>query len=116
MTAETQTLGQQEGLRYTLQQLLRAMVEKGMLNMADLRIIWTSDPIVNGPVAARSALPAAFKDDMKRFHLALPKSHSDIYRQIERGGGIGYREVRHADFDLIVELRREEAAARRRRS
>ena len=55
-----------------------------MLNMADLRIIWTSDPIVNGPVAARSALPAAFKDDMKRFHLALPKSHPDIYRQIER--------------------------------
>ena len=65
---------------------------------------------------ARSALPAAFKEDMKRFHLALPKAHPDIYRQVERGGGTGYREVNHQTFDLIVELRREEAAARRRRS
>lgn len=95
---------------------LRAMVDKGMLNMADLRIIWTSDPIPNGPLTARTALPAAFKEDMKRFHLALPKAHPAIYRDIERGGGTGYREVRHQDFEMIVELRREEAAARRRRS
>lgn len=95
---------------------LRAMVEKGMLNMADLRIIWTSDPIPNGPLAARTALPAAFKEDMKLFHLALPKTHPEIYQQIERGAGTGYREVTHQTFDIIVELRREEAAARRRRS
>ncbi|MBR0661477.1 phosphate/phosphite/phosphonate ABC transporter substrate-binding protein [Neoroseomonas oryzicola] len=95
---------------------LRAMVDKGMLNMADLRVIWTSDPIPNGPLTARSALPAAFKEDIKRFHLALPKAHPDIYQQIERGGGTGYREVTHQTFELIVELRREEAAARRRRS
>lgn len=95
---------------------LRAMVDKGMLNMRDLRIIWTSEPIVNGPHAARSELPAAFKEDWKRFHLALPIAHPEIYRQVERGSGTGYREVRHADYDLIVEIRREEAAARRRRS
>jgi phosphonate transport system substrate-binding protein len=46
----------------------------------------------------------------------LPKAHPDIFRQIERGAGMGYREVRHQDYDLIVEIRREEAAARRRRS
>ncbi|MBR0679556.1 phosphate/phosphite/phosphonate ABC transporter substrate-binding protein [Roseomonas eburnea] len=95
---------------------LRAMVDKGMLNMADLRVIWTSDPIPNGPLTTRTALPAAFKEDIKRFHLALPKAHPAIYREIERGGGTGYREVTHQTFDLIVELRREEAAARRRRS
>ena len=95
---------------------LRAMVDKGMLNMRDMRIIWTSDPIVNGPHAARTDLPAAFKEDWKRFHLALPKAHADIYRQVERGSGTGYREVRHADYELIVEIWREEMAARRRRS
>ena len=95
---------------------LRAMVDKGMLNMADLRVIWTSDPIPNGPLTARSALPAAFKEDMKRFHLALPKTRPDIYQQVERGGGTGYREVTHETFAMIVDLRREEAAARRRRS
>jgi phosphonate transport system substrate-binding protein len=94
---------------------LRAMVDKGMLKMADLRILWTSDPIPNGPLASRSDLPAAFKEDMTLFHLALPKSHPDIYRQIERGAGTGYREVTHANFQLIVDLRKEEAADRRRR-
>lgn len=95
---------------------LRAMVEKGMLNMSDLRILWTSDPIPNGPLAARTALPAAFKEDMKLFHLALPKTHPEIYQQVERGGGTGYREATHAMFQMIVDLRREEAAERRRRS
>ncbi|WP_137125888.1 phosphate/phosphite/phosphonate ABC transporter substrate-binding protein [Roseomonas sp. HF4] len=95
---------------------LRAMVDKGMLNMRDMRIIWTSEPIVNGPHTARTDLPAAFKEDWKRFHLALPKAHAEIYRQVERGSGTGYREVRHQDYELIVEIRREEAAARRRRS
>jgi phosphonate transport system substrate-binding protein len=95
---------------------LRAMVEKGMLNMGDLRILWTSDPIPNGPLAARTALPAAFKEDMRLFHLALPKAHPQIYQQVERGGGTGYREANHAMFQMIVDLRREEAAERRRRT
>jgi phosphonate transport system substrate-binding protein len=93
---------------------LRAMVEKGMLNMRDLRIIWRSSPIPNGPTAVRTDLPAAFKEDMKLFHLALPKAHPQVYEQVERGGGTGYRESRHEDFQLIVDLRRAEAQERRR--
>jgi phosphonate transport system substrate-binding protein len=95
---------------------LRAMVEKGMLNMRDLRIIWTSRPIPNGPMAVRADLPAAFKTDFTQFHLALAGAHPQIYAQIERGGGQGYAEVTHAMFEPIVQLRREEAAERRRRS
>jgi phosphonate transport system substrate-binding protein len=95
---------------------LHAMVEKKMLDMKDLRIIWRSEPIPNGPTAVRTDLPASFKEDLKLFHLALPKSHPDIYRDIERGGGMGYREARHEDFQLIVDLRKSEANERRRRS
>jgi phosphonate transport system substrate-binding protein len=95
---------------------LRAMVEKGMLNMSDLRIIWTSEPIINGPLTVRTALPAAFKEDIRAFHLALPKSHPQVYEQIERGGGTGYREVTHAQFQFLVDMRKEEANERRRRS
>jgi phosphonate transport system substrate-binding protein len=95
---------------------LRAMVDKGMLNMRDLRIIWTSAPIPNGPTAVRTDLPAAFKEDMKMLHLAMPKSHPQIYEQVERGGGMGYREATHDMFQMIVDLRREEASQRRRRS
>jgi phosphonate transport system substrate-binding protein len=95
---------------------LRAMVDKGMLRMSDVRIVWTSEPIMNGPLAVRTDLPAAFKRDMQAFQLALVKSHPDIARQIARGDTIGAVEARHEDYALFVEMRREEAAARRRRS
>jgi phosphonate transport system substrate-binding protein len=71
---------------------------------------------MNGPLTVRRALPDSFKEDMKLFHLALPRAHPQVYQQIERGGGTGYREVTHADFQLFVDIRREEAAERRRRS
>ncbi|HYF07315.1 MAG TPA: phosphate/phosphite/phosphonate ABC transporter substrate-binding protein [Acetobacteraceae bacterium] len=96
--------------------VLRAMVEKGMVNMAELRVIWRSEPIINGPTVVRSDLPASFKEDMKLFHLALPRAHPEIYRQIERGGGVGYREIEHEPYGFMIELRREEAQARRRRN
>jgi phosphonate transport system substrate-binding protein len=95
---------------------LRAMVEKGMLNMNDMRIIWKSRPILNGPLVVRTDLPAEFKADFTNFHLALPAAHPAIYEAIERGGGLGYARVTHAQFEPIVQLRREEAAERRRRS
>jgi phosphonate transport system substrate-binding protein len=95
---------------------LRTMVERGLLNMNDLRVIWRSDPILNGPLTVRRDLPEAFREDLRMFHLGLPKAHPDIYRQVERGGGTGYREVRHADFELFIQMRQDEAAARRRRT
>jgi phosphonate transport system substrate-binding protein len=95
---------------------LNSMVAKGLLNMADLRVIWRSDPILNGPLTVRLNTPAAFREDLRNFHLGLPKAHPQIYAQVERGGGTGYREVRHSDFELFIRMRQEEAAARRRRS
>ncbi len=94
---------------------LRAMVEKGMLKMSDLRIIWTSRPILNGPLTVRTDLPQQFKDDMRDFHLALPTLYPAIYEQVERGGGQGYQVVKHADFQLFIDMRRSEAANRRQR-
>ena len=94
---------------------LRAMVQKNMLNMRDIRIVWTSEPIVTGPITVRADLPAAAKEDLKQFYLGLPKAHADIYQQITRGPGTGYREGRQQDFEIFIEMRREEAAARRRR-
>jgi phosphonate transport system substrate-binding protein len=95
---------------------LRAMVEKGMLRMSDVRIIWQSRPIKNGPLAMRTDLPPEFREDIIRFYLALPQANPAVFEQIARGTGAGFREVRHSDYEVFVEMRREEAAARRRRS
>src|SRR6202161_3671201 len=41
--------------------VLRSMVDKGMLKMADVNIIWRSDKVPNGPWTVRSALPSGLK-------------------------------------------------------
>jgi phosphonate transport system substrate-binding protein len=95
---------------------LHEMVAKGLLKMSDIRIIWTSQPILNGPLTARKDTPQAFRDDMRDFHLALPTAHPQIYEQVERGGGKGYRTVQLSDFQLFIDLRQEEARQHRQRS
>ncbi len=94
---------------------LRAMTDKGLLKPGDLRIIWKSRPILNGPLTVRKDTPQAFRDDIRDFHLALPTTYPKIYEQVERGGGQGYQTVKHDDFQLFIDLRKEEAAARRAR-
>jgi len=94
---------------------LRALVEKGMLDMAQIRLIWRSRPIPNGPTAARRDLPQAFRDDMRAFMLALPAAHPGIFRQIERGSAAGYAAAEHAMFEPVIAMARAEAAARRAR-
>jgi phosphonate transport system substrate-binding protein len=95
---------------------LRAMVDKGLLNMRDLRIIWRSGPIQNGPLVVRKDTPQAFKDDLKAFHLALPTAAPEIHRSIERGNVIGWVPTKHEEYDLFIQMRREEAEQRRRRN
>ena len=86
-----------------------------MLKMADVKILWMSKPILNGPLTARKDTPQAFRDDMTAFHMALPTAEPAVYKQIERGGGQGYQQVKHEDFQVFVDLRQEEAQNRRQR-
>jgi phosphonate transport system substrate-binding protein len=96
--------------------MLRATAEKGLLNMRDIRIIWRSGPIQNGPLVVRKDTPEEFKRDMTAFHLALPTAAPEIHRAVERGTTIGWVPTKHEDYELFVQMRREEADQRRRRN
>lgn len=87
---------------------LRAMVDRGMLNMSDVNIIWRSAPIPNGPWGIRSSLPASLKAAFTDFMLDLPKSHPDIYDQVEQGSGVGYTRATMDLYKNIIELRQNE--------
>ncbi|MGA3400931.1 MAG: phosphate/phosphite/phosphonate ABC transporter substrate-binding protein [Acetobacteraceae bacterium] len=94
---------------------LRMMVDKKMLDMKDLRIIWRSRPILNGPLTVRKSTPQAFQDDMLAFHLALPTAYPDIYHSVDMGSGKGWVPVHHADFQPFIDMLQQEAAERRHR-
>jgi phosphonate transport system substrate-binding protein len=93
---------------------LRAMVDRGMLKMSDVNIIWKSGKIPNGPWGLRSALPDGFKAAFTAFMLDLPKSHKDIYDQIEQGSGVGYTVATMELYRDIIQLREAERQGNRR--
>lgn len=92
---------------------LRSMVDKGMLKMSDVNIIWQSGKIPNGPWAVRSALPASLKKELTEFLLDLPKEHKDVYDAIERGSGVGYAPASMELYHDIIELRQAEKRGNR---
>ena len=87
---------------------IRGMVDRGMLKMSDVNIIWKSGKIPNGPWGLRSSLPAGLKAAFTAFMLDLPKSHKDIYDQIEQGSGVGYVPATMDLYKDIIELRETE--------
>ena len=95
--------------------VLRTMVDKKLLDMADLRMIWRSRPIQNGPLTVRADTPQSFRDDMVAFHMALPTENRAVYDAVNMGTGPGFVAVTHADYQPFVDMIRAEAADRRKR-
>ena len=92
----------------------RSMVDKGMLKMADINIIWRSAKVPNGPWTVRSALPAGLKLAFRDFMRALPDTHRDIYDSVEQGSGVGYQDATLDTYKDMIEMREAERRANRR--
>jgi phosphonate transport system substrate-binding protein len=109
----TWTSGQGEKFEGYSRGNLRTMVDRGMLKMSDVNIIWQSGKIPNGPWAMRSALPASLKKDFSEFLLDLPKSHRDVYDAVEAGAGVGYVPATMDLYKDIIDLREAERRGNR---
>jgi phosphonate transport system substrate-binding protein len=94
--------------------VLRSMVDKGMLKMADVKVIWKSDNVPNGPWTLRSALPAGLKQAFHDFMRDLPVSHKDIYDSVEQGSGVGYQDATLDIYQGMIALREAERNVNRR--
>jgi phosphonate transport system substrate-binding protein len=92
---------------------LRSMVDRGMLKMSDVNIIWQSGKIPNGPWAMRTALPISLKQEFSDFLMDLPKSHRDVYDAVEAGAGVGYQRATMDLYKDIIDLREAERRGNR---
>ena len=84
-----------------------------MLKMSDVRIIWLSGKIPNGPWTVRAALPEGLKRTLTTFMLDLPVSNPPIYNEIEKGTGSGYAPASMDLYRDIIELREAEQRGNR---
>lgn len=95
--------------------MLRVMVEKKLLDMKDMRIIWKSRPIENGPLTVRADTPQSFRDDMLAFHRAIPVSAPEVFHAMDMGSSKDWVPVTHADYAVFIDLLKAEANERRKR-
>ena len=111
--AVTWTSGQGEPSEGYSRGNLRSMVDRKLLKMSDIAIIWQSGKIPNGPWAVRSALPAELKTSFRDFMLDLPKSNRKVYDDAEQGSGVGYAPATMELYSDIIELRQAERQSNR---
>ena len=111
--AVTWTSGQGEKSEGYTRGNLRSMVDRKMLKMSDINIVWQSGKIPNGPWAIRTALPEDLKKSFASFLLDLPKSNRKIYDDVEKGAGVGYAPATMELYQDIIDLRLAERGANR---
>jgi len=92
---------------------IRRMVDKGMLKMDEINIVWQSGIIPNGPTVIRKSLPADMKQAMFDLYSTLHTADPECYGEVVGGEGAGYVSVPAGFYDETIELRRREVAGTR---
>jgi len=85
---------------------LRSMVEKDMLDMSELNIIWMSNLITNGPSVIRSDVPEELKSLVTGAMMRLPVVDRACFEDIAQGDAKGYFAIGHEFYEPIINMRR----------
>lgn len=87
---------------------LRSMVDKDLLDMSDLRVIWQSNLIPNGPWVVRKDMADEPKQIAIDWMEALHETDRECYINISQGEGQGFKRVDHSFFEGVVAMRQRE--------
>jgi phosphonate transport system substrate-binding protein len=85
---------------------LRRMVERGMLDMSDLRILWMSELIPAGPQVVRKNLPEEAKEIYRDVLLELADRDRRCFERIVGGDGADFEPISHDHYAAIIAIRR----------
>lgn len=85
---------------------LRKMVDKGLLDMNDLNLLWTSPLIPNGPVVLRTSLPQDVKDKVIASAMAMPKDDPECFYNAQGGEYTGFIRVDQEFYTTIIAARK----------
>lgn len=89
------------------------MVEKGMADEADMRIVWTSPNIPGAPYFMRKDLPDEMRAAIRSAILSFPEKHPEAYSAMRDGDSSGLIEFEHERFEDLIRMREEERRMRR---
>jgi len=85
---------------------LRKMVDKGVLNMDDIRQIWSSSLIPNGPIVMPTGLPEEAYETMVGMKQWILENDQECNENIAAGEVRAWVPVDHSFYEVIVKARR----------
>lgn len=92
---------------------LRKMVDKGALDMKDIRVVWKSNLITNGPRVIRKNVPQELKDLVRGILVNMPIENRQCAEAIAGGEFNSFQPINHEFYKTIIEMRSELKKARR---
>ncbi|MEM9797353.1 MAG: phosphonate ABC transporter substrate-binding protein [Pseudomonadota bacterium] len=87
---------------------LRRASDAGIVDMNDLVEIWRSNPIPEGPVVVRQALPEEVKATVVDLVANLHETDQDCAYGVAAGETAGFQPITHEAYETIIEVRRRE--------
>jgi phosphonate transport system substrate-binding protein len=91
---------------------LRSMVDRGMLDMNDIQIIWQSNLITNGPRVIRADLPQELQDLVMGAMMQLQTIDRACFDAINDGEAMGYWPITSEFYEPIINMRRQATGTR----
>jgi phosphonate transport system substrate-binding protein len=85
---------------------LRRMVERGLLDMDDVRILWTSELIPSAPLVVRQDLPQEAKEIYRDVLLTLADRDRQCFERIIGDGAVDFEAVTHDYYETLIDIRR----------
>lgn len=90
---------------------LRDLIDKKLLSMADVRVVWSSPPLPHGPHAVRQDLSPAMKTRIRDTLVHLRQDDPDAYDAVEPFLGGGFASIGHAAYEPLLVLVKPQTAA-----
>jgi phosphonate transport system substrate-binding protein len=92
------------------------MVNKGMVKFEDMKIVFRSDLIPGSPYAFIKALPQDARDAITKAFMEAPQKDKAAFDRLSDGKDLGFKQVAHADYEIMIELQKFVDGLRRNRS
>jgi phosphonate transport system substrate-binding protein len=85
---------------------LRRMVERGLVDMDDVRILWTSELIPSGPLVVRKDLPEEAKDIYRELVLDFADRDPTCFEKIMGNYAVDFAPITHDQYETLIDIRR----------
>lgn len=86
---------------------IRTMIDKGMLDRSQIRVIWTSALVPPPPIIVRTDMPEDLQAELRELFVNLHKDNMELAEAVAKGETQGFVPVDHSTYEVTVALRRE---------